>query len=479
MTSKPFFYYYRSKNILLIFLSLITLPISTTLVVLSLIITKLLPRSAQRNAQHDDIPKTILVTGVSMTKGLTLCRLLARNTPHRIIGADIESIPFTSPGRYSRALSKFVPLTPPNGKDTEPYLISLLAIIIEEKIDLWIPCSSVTSAVDDGVAAHLASAKLGFDFRAIHFSPEVVEKLNNKDTFISYVASLGLSVPESHRCTSASDVLTSMLFRQSNGERAIRDKKFILKPIGVNDKARGDMTLLPLDTSGATAAHIVRLRVSKENPYQLQQYIPGEEYCTHALVIGGVVKAFTACPSSELLMHYRTLSPSSSLFQKMLKFTERVAQDGGEGFTGHIAFDFLVQGEGENQKLYPIECNPRVHTAVVLFSDTPEMADAYLDVFPNRKKREGPIFPRTPCYGYYWVGHDLVTLLLMSLLQMVFGGGSLWDVKEKGIAFLQHLLFWKEGSFAVWDPVPFWVLYHVYWPAQFLRCLIMGQQWSR
>lgn len=54
-----------------------------------------------------------------MTKGLTIARVLAQHTPHRIIGADISDV---SPGRFSNSLAKFHVLTPPDGSDAEPYI---------------------------------------------------------------------------------------------------------------------------------------------------------------------------------------------------------------------------------------------------------------------------------------------------------------------------------------------------------------------
>lgn len=479
--STPIFYYHVPKNILLIILSIITIPITTTIVTISLVLSKLKPKPVPPAPHYVDTRKTILITGVSMTKGLTISRLLAQNTPHRIIGADVEPIPFTSPGRYSCSLSAFYTLEQPDDDDAEPYIDSLLSVMQREKVDLWISCSSVIAAVEDGNVASIAKGEMGPNFHAIQFSAEDVEKLHNKDTFIDYIATLGLDVPLSYRCTSSDEVLDILSSAHRGREKTEKEKQFIMKPIGVDDRARGTMmTLLPLSTPSATNAHIATLQVTQNNPFQLQQYISGEEYCTHALVIRGVVKAFTACPSSDLLMHYKALPPSSLLHQQMLDFTTKVALDGGEEFTGHLSFDFLVEGEGKDMKIYPIECNPRAHTAVILFSETPELADAYMDVYRGGRKRgECVIFPKTRCHSYYWVGHDLVTLLIIPLLEMMCGSETWKGVKEDWLKFWMHLLYWSDGTFVVWDAVPFWVLYHVYWPAQFVRCLVKGKKWSR
>jgi catechol O-methyltransferase len=410
-----------------------------------------------------------------MTKGLTIARLLSLHTPHRIIAADIENTLFTSPGRYSRSVSKFYRLDPPEHDNSEPYIDSLLSLIRQEKVDLWISCSSVVGAIEDGEVVRLAKLALGSKFQAVQFNVEDVVKLHEKDEFMAYMRALGLPVPESHRCESSVEVLDVLLQQKGGG-----GTKWIMKPIGVDDRARANMmTLLPLSTAKETETYIQRLGVSKRNPFILQQYIDGPEYCTHALVIRGRVKAFVACPSSELLMHYRALPPSSLLSQKMLSFTTRVAEKSGEDFTGHLSFDFLVLGKGDKAELYPIECNPRAHTAVVLFSESEGMADAYLSVFSQDQLKKEVVLPQMPCYSYYWVGHDLVTLIILPFLEFLWGQSKL-EVLQDGMArFVHHMIYWRDGTFTIWDPMPWWVLYHVYWPTQWLRCLLEQKTWSR
>ncbi|KNG49253.1 ATP binding protein [Stemphylium lycopersici] len=493
----PRYYRHLWKNVLLLVLSAVLAPVSVALVLLGLAVTKL---HGERNATFTKQDKshaaaarrrkTILVTGVSMTKGLIIARNLAQHTPHRIIGADISAL---SPGRFSSSISRYYRLDIPSGDDAEPYIDSILSIIQHEKVDLWISCSSVVAAVEDGQVVRLAEKQAkeqGRRFEAIQFREDVVGKFHEKDRFIDYIDSLGLPIPESHRCSNAHealDVLMRELHRAPLQGRRTTGRKFIMKPIGVDDKARNNMmTLLPFKSPDATAEYIHSLNISKENPFQLQQFIKGNEYCTHALVIRGKVKAFTSCPSLELLMHYEPLPASSPLSQKMLEFTERVCVDGGESFTGHLSFDFLVEDDdkGNDAKFYPIESNPRAHTAVVLFEQTPEMAEAYLSIFnsPNplsSKAKAGPVFPRTPTQSYYWIGHDLVSFVVLPLLDFMFGATSFQHAVDDLLTFASHVAFWKDGTYTFDDPLPFFILYHVYWPAKFLDALRRGKGWSR
>ncbi|CAD0048728.1 unnamed protein product [Aureobasidium pullulans] len=137
--------------------------------------------------------------------------------------------------------------------------------------------------------------------KAVQYNVATTQKLHEKHSFTEYTKSLGLTVPETHTITSKTAALRVLEDVRPSG------KKFIMKFIGTDDSVRGDMTLLPFDSASATKAHISRLQISESRPWILQQFIDGPEYCTHALVVRGEVKAFTACPSAELLMHYEAL----------------------------------------------------------------------------------------------------------------------------------------------------------------------------
>jgi len=495
----PFYYRNLWRNLILLALSVFCAPFSAAVCLLSMVALKL---HGQRNTtfsradkEHDvaiQQRKTILVTGVSMAKGLAIARNLSQHTPHRIVGADISPL---SPGRFSHAIVKYYCLDAPSGEDAEPYIDSILHVIQSEKVHLWISCSSVAAAVEDGQVVRLAEEQAqaeGRRFEAIQFREDVVARLHEKDQFIEYMESLNLPVPESHRCTDAQealDVLMRELHRtptkansaSSRKSKAEARKQFIMKPIGVDDKARRNMmTLLPFPSTEATTQYIRSLGISETNPFQMQQFIQGKEYCTHALVVRGQVKAFTSCPSSELLMHYEPLPAHSALSQAMLAFTQRVCAEGGESFTGHLSFDFLVKEEDDVQ-LYPIECNPRVHTAVVLFEQTPELADAYLSIFDDATctSKSPALFPRTPTHGYFWLGHDLVASGILPILDRLFGQGSWDDVVVGLLSLWRHWIYWKDGTFTLEDPWPFFALYHVYWPVKFVESIARGQGWSR
>jgi hypothetical protein len=462
---------HAAQNAALIILTIALLPISLPILVGSLAVS--LHNRPVRPPPPPGSRKTVLVTGVGMTKGLALARAF-HAAGHRVIGADFSA---AAPGRFSRAVERFVRLPKPStgaGAGAAPYIEGLVAVIQEEKVDLWVSCSGVASAVEDGEAKEVVERTT--PCRAVQFDVAATQMLHEKHTFIARTARLGLPVPETHTVTSR-DAVEDALRRAPSG------RKYILKTIGVDDAARGDIaTLLPRDTPQETSRHLARLRISEAEPWILQQFVVGDEFCTHALVVRGHVRAFVACPSSELLMHYTALPPESALSRAMLAFTQTYAAEGGESFSGHLSFDFLVEDptptEPDEIVLYPIECNPRAHTAVCLFNGTPEMVDGYLDLLADGLGESEVVTPRFR-HRYYWVGHDLVELVLSPLLEVVRLRASPVELARRWSVFLTHLMTWKDGTFELWDPAPWFCLYHVYWPMQFLACLWSGRKWSR
>jgi catechol O-methyltransferase len=511
------FILHAAQNVALILLSLAFLPLDTFFAFWSYVLTFIDPpeplqRRRDVRSPHTPYfaPKTVLVTGVGMTKGLSLARQF-HVAGHNVIGAEIE--PFFLPlacGRTSRALKTFyrLPNTASGGREAQAkYTQTIVDIIRREGVHLWVSCSGVASAMADACTKEMV--ELVTSCKAIQFDVSTTKRLHEKHSFIDYTRTLGLPTPETHTVTSKAAALH--VLAQASASK--KEKRYILKYIGTDDSVRADMTLLPFPTPSETKAHISRLAISEDRPWILQQYIPGPEFCTHALIIKGTLSAFVSCPSSDLLMHYTALPPDSALSRSMQRFTEDFALASGPNFTGHLSFDFLVEREdaekaarepSRNVRVYPIECNPRAHTAVCLFNDTPEMMAAYLSAFdesrpqsataspgpemkklspgtPNGLATKPIVFPSQPTPRYYWIGHALVTLVLLPLFSLFRDakGLSFLEIFESLGTFVEHVLDWRDGTFEFWDPVPAWWLYHIYWPTQFFMALVGRKKWSR
>ncbi|KAI0175855.1 hypothetical protein GGR52DRAFT_589636 [Hypoxylon sp. FL1284] len=346
-----------------------------------------------------------------MAKGLSLARAFYLSG-HRVIGADFETNNAPCSGRFSRSLSAFYRLPKPNAKEGDKaYIESLTQIINDEKVNLWVSCSGVASAVEDAQAKE--TIEQNTKCKCVQFDVQTTSKLHEKGSFMDECKRIGLPVPETHEVRSQRDVLRIL-------SKAKPKQKFILKPVGMDDRNRGNMTLLPLSSEAKTQEHVSQLPISKATPWILQQFVAGgEEYCTHALVVRGEVKCFAACGSAELLMHYSGLAPrESALWKSMLAFTAEFVDKSPrpEALTGHLSFDFMAaegtpSQNGFAKNIYAIECNPRAHTAVVLFAtpgpDMDAMVRAYLSALePAGKGTAGALvdgakhLPHQPALGF-------------------------------------------------------------------------------
>lgn len=431
-----------------------------------------------------------------MSKGLALARSFYL-AGHNVIGADCEPYGVPVCGRFSLSLQKFYAVPKPNANDGSAYYINaLLRLVQRERVDLWVSCSGVANAVEDGQAKEVLERRS--DCKCIQFDVTTTQMLHEKDTFIAETLRLGLPVPETHNVTSRAAVHKVL------HESPRTKKRYIMKSVGMDDASRGDMTVLPRRTLSQTYDHLSRVPIAKDKPWVLQEFVKGKEYCTHALIIDDKVKVFVACPSSELLMHYEALPSDSALSKAMLRFTEEFVKRSGRDMTGHLSFDFLIEEKftekGAEMGLVPIECNPRAHTAVVLFEGMErEMADAYLGALkpdgprmlvqrPNingytngesdETHEEVPVTPDDPA-KHYWIGHDLVELVIYPLLQLLLRQIALKTYLQGCGIFLEHLVLWRDGTYELWDPLPAWWLYQIYWPGQFLACILQRRKWSR
>ncbi|KAK6217947.1 hypothetical protein LQW54_003002 [Pestalotiopsis sp. IQ-011] len=442
--------------------------------------------------------RNILVTGVGMAKGLTLARAFYLQG-HHVIGADFENGALPCSGRFSKSISRFRAMKSPSSTyESRSYIHQMLQIVKEEDIDLWVSCSGVASALEDANAKELVERETRC--RCIQLGVQETSTLHEKDLFMREAQRLDLPVPKTHNLSSPDDALSIL----SKSHSLHPERKFILKTVGVDDANRGNMTLLPLDSKEATKRYLSRLSIRPDQSWILQEFISGgEEYCTHALIVRGEVKCFVACPSAELLMHYRALGPQSALSRAMLAFTREYVfrSPHSEHFTGHLSFDFMVRDSAVDERsversLYAIECNPRAHTAVALFAGpqaatTAAMVKAYLSTLDespesyasvlkqNGLREDTIVFPEKGALPRYWIGHDLFSLILQPLLDFFVGRITVRQLSRNFMQFVIHVLTWKEGTFEAWDPWPAVVLYHVYWPLTILSAWWRGFRWSR
>jgi hypothetical protein len=380
--------------------------------------------------------KTILISGGKMTKALQLARSF-HQAGHRVI--LIESKKYWLTGhRFSWDIARFY--TVPN-PDSRGYAEALLDIVKRENVDVYIPvCSPVASYYDA-----LAKQVLSPHCEVIHVDADMAMQLDDKYEFWKIATSLRLSVPDSYYITDPQKVLDFDFSRRSH--------KYILKSIAYDSVRRLDLTLLPCDDPSATQSFVKDLPVSEKNPWIMQAFVLGQEYCTHSTVRDGELRMHCCCKSSGFQVNYEMVHhPEIEAWVKQFV--------GSLGLTGQVSFDFMQALDGT---IYAIECNPRTHSAITMFYNHPHVSKAYLDHEPL----SAPIQPLKSSRPTYWLYHELWRF---------FTNLNSWN---KTLQRVKIILNGKDAIFDWEDPLPFLMVHHLQIPLLLLENLIRLKGWIR
>ncbi|MBW0100851.1 ATP-grasp enzyme [Pseudonocardia sp. KRD291] len=376
-------------------------------------------------------PRTILLSGGKMTKALALARAF-HQAGHRVV--LVESSRYRITGhRFSRAVDRFH--TVPEPSDPR-YVEALLTIVQSEGVDVYVPVCSPASSVADAHAKPLLEPHC----EVLHPGPDVIGLLDDKDAFAATAASFGLDVPETHRITDPAQV-TTFDFAARPG------RTFVLKSIAYDPVRRLDLTPLPRPTPAQTEAFARSLPISAQNPWILQEFVRGQEFCTHSTVRDGEVTLHGCCVSSSFQVNYAHLDRPD--IEKWVRHFV-----GELGVTGQLSFDFI---EADDGRVYAIECNPRTHSAITMFHDHPGVADAYLH------GSSPTVTPSASSRPTYWIYHELWRLL----------------TGPDRAARLRTIINGTDAILSAADPLPFLLVHHLQIPWLLLRALRRGSDWVR
>ena len=389
--------------------------------------------------------RTVLLTGGKMTKSLQLARMFAALGDRVIVG---ETAKYRYCGtRFSRAVDRFVVL-PDFGDDGEDYADALLDVVLEEGVDLFVPVASPAAAHFDA----LAKPRLAQHTEVFHFDADVVDMLDDKFAFCERCHDYGLSAPEVHRIESPTTLLN---FVWPAG------KRYVLKSIAYDPVYRLDLRTLP---HPGWQDRVRALPISAQQPWVLQEFVEGREVCTHSTVRDGEVMLYICCDSSPFQVNYDMLD-LPDVYEWVSTFLRKL------GGTGQASFDFIVQSDGQ---VMPIECNPRTHSAITLFHDQLEGAQAYYAAGEPGAKQWRPHTSGRPTY---WLYHELWRWVCT------------WRPAQSAVvreaSCRDRQVIWRrvrEGKEAVFrwdDPLPFLFINHVQIPMLLVGSLLQDQGWER
>ena len=360
-------------------------------------------------------PENILLTGGKMTKALQLARSF-HAAGHNVILIETDKY-WLSGHRFSNAVKKFYTVPAPE-KNGDVYCQAILKIVRAENIDAFIPVSSPVASYYDSLAGELIAPYC----QVIHFPARITQILDDKFALCEKARSLGLSAPKAFLITAPQQIL--------DFDFSVDNSKYLLKSIRYNSVSRLDMTQLPFE---GMEDYVKNLPISENNPWAMQEFITGQEYCTHSTVRNGKIRLHCCSKSSPFQVNYDHVE-QPEIYAWVEQFVKEL------NLTGQISFDFIQTEDGT---VYPIECNPRTHSAITMFYNHPELADAYL----KDGEIEAPIVPLANSKPTYWLYHEIWRLTEI---------GSFSDLR----AWLQKIVKGTDAIFQVNDPLPFLTVPH-------------------
>ncbi len=403
------------KNLGTLIILALAFPLNLIIVLVALIWNKI--SYPFRKPKVIDNPQNILITGGKMTKALQLARSF-HGAGHNVILLETDKY-WLSGHRFSNAVKKFYTVPAPE-KDQNGYFQGILNIVREENINVFIPVSSPVASYHDSLVGELIAPYC----QVIHFPAPITKMLDDKFALCDKARSLGLSAPKTFLITNPQQIL--------DFDFAADKSKYLLKSIRYNSVSRLDMTKLPM---AGMEDYVKSLPISEDNPWAMQEFITGQEYCTHSTVRNGKIRLHCCSESSPFQVNYDHVE-QPQIYAWVEKFVQEL------NLTGQISFDFIKTADGT---VYPIECNPRTHSAITMFYNHPDLADAYLK--DSQLDKEAPIVPLPNSKPTYWLYHEIWRLTEIQ---------SWADLQ----GWLRKMIQGTDAIFQVNDPLPFLTVPH-------------------
>ncbi len=365
-----------------------------------------------------------------MTKALQLARSF-HAAGHRVVLVESAKYRFTG-HRFSRAVDAFHCVPEPS----EPgYAEALLDVVAREQVDVFVPVSSPAASVPDAHARKLLDGVCD----VVHGDPDTVEMLDDKASFAERAASLGLRVPDWRRITDPRQVAD---FDFPPGAT------YILKRVAYNPVGRMDLTPLSAATPERNAAFVASLPISADDPWILQEFVDGQEYCTHATVRDGRLQVYGCCESSACQVNYAHVD-----HPEIRRWVEHFVS--ALRLTGQVSFDFIEcrrRGDPRHRVQSPHALARSPCSTTTRGWPTPISPTAI------------PSSPRaTDARPTHWLYHELWRLLTQS------------DRRRR----IAGVLRGTDAIFDWRDPLPYFMVHHLQIPSLLVDNLRRRRGWTR
>mmetsp|Transcript_18985 Transcript_18985/g.33445 ORF Transcript_18985/g.33445 Transcript_18985/m.33445 type:complete len:519 (-) Transcript_18985:525-2081(-) len=391
---------------------------------------------------------SILVTGGKMSKASAVARAVGRDG-HKVFTAEIMPYQFCHT-RFTTYASQHYVLPRPTVKPAE-WQAKILEIVKEQNIDLIIPC---TAPVESSAYAHLRDV-LPAHVRVFAFDGKTSDILDHKYTFNQVLANSKIPCPETANMECYEDAAEFFKKRESMPDDG---KRFIVKPAVYDPKARTEILFLPIEDKKRQKEYLKSRNATPQVPYVIQEVLTNPEYGSYAIYNQGHLTGFEFFVSAASCLVYKQCKEQ---FDKVLQLNKDLGK--AMNLTGQLTLDLMHKASGE---LVPIECNPRIHSAVCTLEGHRNTGAMFTD--PNHKPEatDEMVFSHPEAFKYW----------LMDQLFLMLG---FWKAKNCFKLTVSEMLQGNDALLHGDDPMPFLAMYLVQIPSLLMLELISGTEWLK
>jgi ATP-grasp domain len=280
--------------------------------------------------------KTVLITFGRSFLALHLARLMSAGG-HDVLISDSVPFPIT---RFSSAVKKTFRTPRPRSEPVE-WTRAVARIAREEAVDLVVPVHEGTEILANTIKRYTGLFPPGCKLFFSDFDLEA--RLENKYEFQAALKSLGMPTLD-----------FALVGSQEELEALDFDQPFALKPV----YSRGSQEIHKVCRGELPRG----LSFDAENPWIAQEWADGANYCSYTVCHNGRVKAHAVYPVRYAIEGTSCLTFESIQHAGITEWVRECVK--AFNFTGQLGLDFVeVAGRG----LFPIECNPRATSGILMF----------------------------------------------------------------------------------------------------------------
>jgi len=391
----------------------------------------------------------VLVTGGKMSKASAVARAVGRDG-HKVFTAEILPYRFCHT-RFCSYVSKHYVLPRPTVQPKE-WEAAIQAIVAEQNIDLVIPC---TAPVESSAYAHLCK-RLPPHVRVFAFDGDTSDELDNKFTFNQVLVKAGLPCPETANMECVGDAVEFFNRKESLPDDG---KRYIVKPAVYDPKARTEILFLPIPDKERQLEYLRSRNASKEVPYVIQEVLQNPEFGSYAIFNKGALTGFEFFESDASCLVYRQSRGKD--YDDVRELNRGLGK--AMNLTGQLTLDLMYTASGN---MVPIECNPRIHSAVCTLEGHEFLGAAFTDA-DHVPQGDDQLVTSHPETYRFWI------------MDQLFLMAGFWKPKNCFKLSLGEMVTGTDAILCGDDPLPFLAMYLVQIPSLLVQEIFPGTPWLK